>query len=231
MNLYSVLKNICKSMNHTLTDFSPLPADSQHFESTILLPNLFPALPNMASSSNDQVKVSEIPQGSSNNSGQVPPSKEDPFYEPPWHKPRGKPASHPENRGVLDLVNRVTEPGSLRHAIISNPRKKLQVQPELWTSEHLKLLNVTYKVLAPHEYMTKTPIELEALKAEHTPQQYDHLKNCVRALHSEYYENFDKVERMYDIFSYLLRWLAKDSNYLTTEAKSYVKIIFHSCFS
>lgn len=222
MNLYSVLKKICKSMSHGLSDFPQPSTVCQPFESIILFPNHFPALSDLASNSNDQVKTSDIPQASPEKSEKVSPSKEDPFYIPPWHEPRPRPANYSENCGALDILIRVAEPGSLRHAVISNPRKCLEVPPELWTSEHLELFNVTYKVLAPEEYMTNTLIELSAFRPDHTSQKYDHLKYCVRALHFDNYEESGKDRRMYDIFNDLLRCLLKDSHYKTQVPKVYV---------
>jgi hypothetical protein len=38
-------------------------------------------------------------------------------------------------------MDRYVAPGSLRHIITSNPRKRLYVHPSLWTIDHVQLLN------------------------------------------------------------------------------------------
>ncbi|CAG8950090.1 hypothetical protein HYFRA_00008324 [Hymenoscyphus fraxineus] len=240
MNFLPVLREILKHNNTGPTSFIDAPntptlqGTLRESPRTVDL-NLFPTRSDTSSSTDgklsqssadDEERVPLNVQGetTSSSDGHISTSVDTgacqgSLYEPPWQRQPRRPASHPQN---LPIEVRIPEPGSIRHAIISNPRKRLYVQPDQWTSEHLKLLDVTIKVQPKEKYLSQTPISLQAFKRENNIQTFDKLKNCVCSVHSRYLEKHYKDERMSDIYHLLVRWIIKDKDckYSLNQARS-----------
>ncbi|CAG8977222.1 hypothetical protein HYALB_00007918 [Hymenoscyphus albidus] len=222
MNFLPVLREILKHNNTGPTSFIDAPnpptlrGTLRESPRTVDL-NLFPTRSDTSSSTDGKLSQSSADDDKRvplNVQGETTSSSDGHISTSPR-----RPASHPQN---LPIEVQIPEPASIRHAIISNPRKRLYVQPDQWTSEHLKLLDVTIKVQPKEKYLSQTPISLQAFKRENNIQTFDQLHKCVCDVYSSFIEKLDKDQRMYDIYSLLVQWMIKDKEckYRFNQARS-----------